>query len=80
MGGYIIVFRQLDFIIVAGIINVKSTLGFRVERLKGLWCLSAEAANSREENGLECFASMRAAQLLSDCRGARRKTQLPSHV
>ena len=26
MGGYIIVFRQLDFTIVAGIINVKSTL------------------------------------------------------
>ena len=33
MGGYIIVFRQLDFIIVAGIINVKSTLGFRVRGL-----------------------------------------------
>ena len=36
MGGYIIVFRQLDFIIVAGIPNVKSTLSSAGSSLGGV--------------------------------------------
>ena len=48
MAGYNIVFRQLDFTIAAGITNVKSTLGLRVEggalRIRGPYYLGVSGS------------------------------------